>query len=277
MERISTRRNQKTSGRRFEKMQGKVEICGVNTAKLPILKEEEKEALFVRIKEGDREAKEEYIKGNLRLVLSVIRRFGASGENPDDLFQIGCIGLIKAVNNFNTELEVKFSTYAVPMIIGEMKRFFRDDGMIKVSRAIKECRHRVYQAREKIERESGREPTIQELSETLGIAAEEVAMALESAVNVESIYKTVYQGEGTDISLIDKIPEKKDEQENLLNRIFLEELLGELKSEERRLIYMRYFRDMTQTQVAEVLGISQVQVSRMEKRILEKMRNSHKG
>lgn len=163
------------------------------------------------------------------------------------------------------------------MIIGEMKRFFRDDGMIKVSRAIKECRHRVYQAREKIERESGREPTIQELSETLGIAAEEVAMALESAVNVESIYKTFYQGEGTDISLIDKIPEKKDEQENLLNRIFLEELLGELKSEERRLIYMRYFRDMTQTQVAEVLGISQVQVSRMEKRILEKMRNSHKG
>lgn len=175
---------------------------------------------------------------------------------------------------YSTEEKAK---KAIPMIIGEMKRFFRDDGMIKVSRAIKECRHRVYQAREKIERESGREPTIQELSETLGIAAEEVAMALESAVNVESIYKTVYQGEGTDISLIDKIPEKKDEQENLLNRIFLEELLGELKSEERRLIYMRYFRDMTQTQVAEVLGISQVQVSRMEKRILEKLRNSHKG
>lgn len=163
------------------------------------------------------------------------------------------------------------------MIIGEMKRFFRDDGMIKVSRAIKECRYRVCQAQEKIERESGREPTIQELSETLGIAAEEIAMALESAVNVESIYRTVYQGEGTDISLIDKIPEKKDEQENLLNRIFLEELLGKLEAEERRLIDMRYFRDMTQTQVSEVLGISQVQVSRMEKRILEKLRESHKN
>ena len=227
-------------------------------------------ALIGRAHQGDKEARDTLFKENTGLIYSAARRFLGRGVEMEDLFQIGSIGLDPA-------FDVKFSTYAIPMIIGEMKRFFRDDGMIKVSRAIKECRHRVYQAREKIERESGREPTIQELSETLGIAAEEVAMALESAVNVESIYKTVYQGEGTDISLIDKIPEKKDEQENLLNRIFLEELLGELKSEERRLIYMRYFRDMTQTQVAEVLGISQVQVSRMEKRILEKLRNSHKG
>ena len=230
-------------------------------------------ALIGRAHQGDKEARDTLFKENTGLIYSAARRFLGRGVEMEDLFQIGSIGLLKAVDKFDPA----FSTYAIPMIIGEMKRFFRDDGMIKVSRAIKECRHRVYQAREKIERESGREPTIQELSETLGIAAEEVAMALESAVNVESIYKTVYQGEGTDISLIDKIPEKKDEQENLLNRIFLEELLGELKSEERRLIYMRYFRDMTQTQVAEVLGISQVQVSRMEKRILEKLRNSHKG
>ena len=234
-------------------------------------------ALIGRAHKGDKEARDTLFKENTGLIYSAARRFLGRGVEMEDLFQIGSIGLLKAVDKFDPAFDVKFSTYAIPMIIGEMKRFFRDDGMIKVSRAIKECRHRVYQAREKIERESGREPTIQELSETLGIAAEEVAMALESAVNVESIYKTVYQGEGTDISLIDKIPEKKDEQENLLNRIFLEELLGELKSEERRLIYMRYFRDMTQTQVAEVLGISQVQVSRMEKRILEKLRNSHKG
>ena len=233
--------------------------------------------LIQKSHEGDEEARARLVKENAGLVWCIVKRFHNRGVETEDLFQIGSIGLLKAVDKFDPAFDVKFSTYAIPMIIGEMKRFFRDDGMIKVSRAIKECRHRVYQAREKIERESGREPTIQELSETLGIAAEEVAMALESAVNVESIYKTVYQGEGTDISLIDKIPEKKDEQENLLNRIFLEELLGELKSEERRLIYMRYFRDMTQTQVAEVLGISQVQVSRMEKRILEKLRNSHKG
>ena len=149
--------------------QGKVEICGVNTAKLPILNEEEKEALFVRIKEGDREAKEEYIKGNLRLVLSVIRRFGASGENPDDLFQIGCIGLIKAVNNFNTELEVKFSTYAVPMIIGEIKRFLRDDGILKVSRSIKENQYKICKMREELEKKLGREPDLRELSDAMDI------------------------------------------------------------------------------------------------------------
>ena len=171
-------------------------------------------ALIGRAHQGDKEARDTLFKENTGLIYSAARRFLGRGVEMEDLFQIGSIGLLKAVDKFDPAFDVKFSTYAIPMIIGEMKRFFRDDGMIKVSRAIKECRHRVYQAREKIERESGREPTIQELSETLGIAAEEVAMALESAVNVESIYKTVYQGEGTDISLIDKIPEKKDEQED---------------------------------------------------------------
>lgn len=161
------------------------------------------------------------------------------------------------------------------MILGELKRFFRDDGMIKVSRALKESQHKVYQTRDRIEKELGREPTIQEISEAAGMAAEETAMALESAAEVESLYKTVYQGEGNDISLIDKIPEKTDAQEHLLNRIFLEEILGKLDAEERRLICMRYFQDMTQTQVSKVLGVSQVQVSRMEKRILGRLRNFH--
>ena len=258
-------------------MQGKVEICGVNTAKLPILNEEEKEALFARIKEGDREAKEEYIKGNLRLVLSVIRRFGASGENPDDLFQIGCIGLIKAVNNFNTELEVKFSTYAVPMIIGEIKRFLRDDGILKVSRSIKENQYKICKMREELEKKLGREPDLRELSDAMDMPMEELAMTLESAAEVDSIYKIVYQGDGTDLQLVDRLPEKEDRHEKLLNRIFLEEILEKLEGEEKRLIVFRYFQDMTQTEVAKKMGMSQVQISRMEKRILKKLREiSHK-
>ena len=256
--------------------QGKVEICGVNTAKLPILNEEEKEALFVRIKEGDREAKEEYIKGNLRLVLSVIRRFGASGENPDDLFQIGCIGLIKAVNNFNTELEVKFSTYAVPMIIGEIKRFLRDDGILKVSRSIKENQYKICKMREELEKKLGREPDLRELSDAMDMPMEELAMTLESAAEVDSIYKTVYQGDGTDLQLVDRLPEKEDRHEKLLNRIFLEEILEKLEGEEKRLIVFRYFQDMTQTEVAKKMGMSQVQISRMEKRILKKLREMEK-
>ena len=257
--------------------QGKVEICGVNTAKLPILNEEEKEALFARIKEGDREAKEEYIKGNLRLVLSVIRRFGASGENPDDLFQIGCIGLIKAVNNFNTELEVKFSTYAVPMIIGEIKRFLRDDGILKVSRSIKENQYKICKMREELEKKLGREPDLRELSDAMDMPMEELAMTLESAAEVDSIYKIVYQGDGTDLQLVDRLPEKEDRHEKLLNRIFLEEILEKLEGEEKRLIVFRYFQDMTQTEVAKKMGMSQVQISRMEKRILKKLREiSHK-
>ena len=257
--------------------QGKVEICGVNTAKLPILNEEEKEALFVRIKEGDREAKEEYIKGNLRLVLSVIRRFGASGENPDDLFQIGCIGLIKAVNNFNTELEVKFSTYAVPMIIGEIKRFLRDDGILKVSRSIKENQYKICKMREELEKKLGREPDLRELSDAMDMPMEELAMTLESAAEVDSIYKIVYQGDGTDLQLVDRLPEKEDRHEKLLNRIFLEEILEKLEGDEKRLIVFRYFQDMTQTEVAKKMGMSQVQISRMEKRILKKLREiSHK-
>ena len=187
----------------------KVEICGVNTAKLPILSNEEKEELFRRIKQGDQQAREEYIKGNLRLVLSVIKRFSNSNENADDLFQIGCIGLIKAIDNFDTTLDVKFSTYAVPMIAGEIKRYLRDDGILKVSRSLKENHYRIYKAREGLERKLGREPTLTELGEELKMPMEELVMTLESGAEVESLYKTIYHGDGNAIYLIDKLEDKK--------------------------------------------------------------------
>ena len=255
----------------------KVEICGVNTSSLPILKSDEKEALFQKIKKGDSEAREQYIKGNLRLVLSVIKRFQNSSENPDDLFQIGCIGLIKAIDNFDTTLQVKFSTYAVPMIIGEIKRFLRDDGILKVSRSIKENQYKICKMREELEKKLGREPDLRELSDAMDMPMEELAMTLESAAEVDSIYKIVYQGDGTDLQLVDRLPEKEDRHEKLLNRIFLEEILEKLEREEKRLIVFRYFQDMTQTEVAKKMGMSQVQISRMEKRILKKLREiSHK-
>ena len=250
----------------------KVEICGVNTSKLPLLSNEEKEELFRRILKGDREAREQYIKGNLRLVLSVIQRFSGSRENVDDLFQIGCIGLIKAIDNFDITQNVRFSTYAVPMIAGEIRRFLRSEGMVKVSRPIRELAWKAYAVRERLERENGRDPTLAEIAGELDVTVEEIVEAMESGAEVESLQKTIYQGENHDISLMDRIPEKENGQEKLLNRIFLEELLGRLPAKERQLIYMRYFQDMTQAQIAGKLGISQVQVSRMEKKILRQMR-----
>lgn len=231
-------------------------------------------ALIGRAHQGDKEARDTLFEENTGLIYSVARRFLGRGVEMEDLFQIGSIGLLKAVDKFDPAFEVRFSTYAIPMILGELKRFFRDDGMIKVSRSIKENQHRVYLAREKIEKELGREPSLKEIAEMLGMPPEEVAMTLDSAAEVESLYRTVYQSEGTDISLIDKIPEKENAEEHLLNWIFLEEILGKLESSDRKLIYMRYFQDMTQTQVAERLGVSQVQVSRMEKRILGKLRQN---
>ena len=250
----------------------KVEICGVNTAQLPILKEEEKDELFKKIKAGDKASRETYIKGNLRLVLSVIKRFNNHNENVDDLFQIGCIGLIKAIDNFDITQNVRFSTYAVPMIAGEIRRFLRSEGMVKVSRPIRELAWKAYAVRERLERENGRDPTLAEIAGELVVTVEEIVEAMESGAEVESLQKTIYQGENHDISLMDRIPEKENGQEKLLNRIFLEELLGRLPAKERQLIYMRYFQDMTQAQIAGKLGISQVQVSRMEKKILRQMR-----
>ena len=233
-------------------------------------------ALIGRAHQGDKEARDTLFEENTGLIYSVARRFLGRGVEMEDLFQIGSIGLLKAVDKFDPAYEVKFSTYAIPMILGELKRFFRDDGMIKVSRSIKENQHRVYLAREKIEKELGREPSLKEIAEMLEMPPEEVAMTMDSAAEVESLYRTVYQSEGTDISLIDKIPEKENAEEHLLNRIFLEEILGKLESSDRKLLYMRYFQDQTQTQIAEQLGVSQVQVSRMEKRILKKLRSLYR-
>ena len=233
-------------------------------------------ALIGRAHQGDKEARDTLFEENTGLIYSVARRFLGRGVEMEDLFQIGSIGLLKAVDKFDPAFEVKFSTYAIPMILGELKRFFRDDGMIKVSRSIKENQHRVYLAREKIEKELGREPSLKEIAEMREMPPEEVAMTMDSAAEVESLYRTVYQSEGTDISLIDKIPEKENAEEHLLNRIFLEEILGKLESSDRKLLYMRYFQDQTQTQIAEQLGVSQVQVSRMEKRILKKLRSLYR-
>lgn len=233
-------------------------------------------ALIGRAHQGDKEARDTLFEENTGLIYSVARRFLGRGVEMEDLFQIGSIGLLKAVDKFDPAFEVKFSTYAIPMILGELKRFFRDDGMIKVSRSIKENQHRVYLAREKIEKELGREPSLKEIAEMLEMPPEEVAMTMDSAAEVESLYRTVYQSEGTDISLIDKIPEKENAEEHLLNRIFLEEILGKLESSDRKLLYMRYFQDQTQTQIAEQLGVYQVQVSRMEKRILKKLRSLYR-
>ena len=236
------------------------------------LSEEEKEDLFERIEQGDLLAREHYIKGNLRLVLSIIQRFSGSNENADDLFQVGCIGLMKAIDNFDRNLNVKFSTYAVPMIIGEIRRYLRDDGMLKVSRNLKENCARIYSAREALEKELGREPILEEVAKATELSVDEVVMSMESGAEVESLHKIIYQGDGNDISLMDRLQEKENGQDAALNRIFLDEILKKLDARERQLIGMRYFKDMTQTEIAAEMGISQVQVSRMEKRILKELK-----
>lgn len=229
-------------------------------------------ALIGRAHQGDKEARDTLFEENIGLVYSVARRFTGRGAEMEDLIQIGSIGLLKAVDKFDLSYDVKFSTYAVPMIAGEIKRFLRDDGILKVSRSLKESQYKVFKLREEMEGRLGREPTLPELAGEMGMPMEELILTMESRVEVESLHKTIYQGEGTEISLMDKLPEKENQQEKLINRIFLEEALRTLDAKERKLIYMRFFQDMTQTEIAGELGISQVQVSRLEKRILAKMR-----
>lgn len=228
--------------------------------------------LLRRAHDGDKAARELLVQENLGLVWSIVRRFRNRGVEQEDLFQIGSIGLLKAIDKFDLAYDVQFSTYAVPMITGEIKRFLRDDGMLKVSRTMKETAVRALRAREKLETEQGREPTITEIAEALEMSTEEVVLALEAGSQVESLHKTIYQGDGNDISLMDKLEEKTDRNEEVLNQILLEEILGTLKPEERRLIYLRYYREKTQTEIAAELGISQVQVSRLEKKILKTLR-----
>lgn len=230
-------------------------------------------ALIGRAHQGDKAARDILFRENTGLIYSVAHRFLGRGVEMEDLFQIGSIGLLKAVDKFDLSYDVKFSTYAVPMIAGEIKRFLRDDGMLKVSRSIKENQYRICKTREELEKKLGREPDISEISGELGLPPEEIAMAMDASAEVESIYQSIYQGDGTELRLLDKLPEKENRHEKALNKIFLEELLGTLEKEERKLICMRYFCDMTQTEVAEKLGVSQVQISRMEKRILKRLKN----
>ena len=223
-------------------------------------------------KEGDRKAREQVATENLGLVWSVVRRFAGRGHELEDLYQIGCIGLMKCIDKFDPAYDVKFSTYAVPMIMGEIKRFLRDDGMVKVSRSLKETAYKVYSVREQMMNEHGIEPTIEELASSLEIEKEDIVLALEAGSEVESIYKTIYQNDGNSIYLIDKLVSSGDESRQAVDRLALEELLGQLEEKERSIIRMRYFEDKTQTEIAGFLGISQVQVSRIEKKVLTKMR-----
>lgn len=252
--------------------QGKVEICGVNTAKLPILKEEEKEALFARIKKGDQKAKEEYIKGNLRLVLSVIKRFSGNNENPDDLFQIGCIGLIKAINNFNTELDVKFSTYAVPMIIGEIRRYMRDNNSIRVSRSLRDTAYKAIYAKENYIRRNLREPTVQEIAEEIGISKEDIVFALDAIQVPMSLQEPVYNDGGDALYVMDQLSDNKNKEEKWVEDLSLQAAMDHLGEREKYIIKLRFFEGKTQMEVADEIHISQAQVSRLEKNALKTMR-----
>jgi len=223
---------------------------------------------------GDKQAREILITENMGLIWSIVRRFSGRGYEIEDLFQIGSIGLIKAVDKFDTSFDVRFSTYAVPMITGEIKRFLRDDGMIKVSRTLKETVVKVQRAKEQITKMDGHEPTIEEISKEIGVISEEIVMALEAGSEIESLYKTIYQGDGNSILLIDKIEEDKNAHETLINKMVLNDLIKLLTPKEQKIIEMRYFDEKTQTDIAKELGISQVQVSRLEKKILARMREA---
>lgn len=226
-------------------------------------------------KDGNRDAKEQLINDNLGLVWSVARRYMGRGYDLEDLYQIGCIGLIKCIDKFDLSFDVKFSTYAVPMISGEIKRYLRDDGMIKVSRTLKETAYKVNKLRNDIINRTGVEPGIDEISKILDIDVEEIVASLEAIVDVESINKTIYQNDGSSIALMDKIASEKDEQEEVINQVVIDDLLAGLSEQESKIIKLRYYENKTQTEIADEVGISQVQVSRMEKRILLKMRNCY--
>lgn len=250
----------------------KVEICGVNTAKLPLLKNDEKEALFQRILEGDTEAREQYIKGNLRLVLSVIQRFSNSNENVDDLFQIGCIGLIKAIDNFDITQNVKFSTYAVPMIIGEIRRYLRDNNSIRVSRSLRDTAYKAIYAKEALTRKNQKEPTIAEIAQEIGMNKEDIVFALDAIQNPVSLYEPVYTEGGDALYVMDQISDKKNKEENWVEELSLSQALKKLGERENRIIRMRFFEGKTQMEVAEEIHISQAQVSRLEKNALKSLK-----
>ena len=250
----------------------KVEICGVNTAKLRVLTDEEKRNLLKKTKEGDERARQELIYGNLRLVLSIIQRFTNRKENMDDLFQVGCIGLVKAVDHFNIELEVKFSTYAVPMIIGEIRRYLRDNNSIRISRSVRDLAYRALQAREELIREKECDPSAEEIAERIGEKKEAVVRAMEAIIEPISLYEPVFSENGDSIYVMDQLSDSNSSDEIWLENIVLREAMLRLTERERKIILLRYYKNKTQMQIAEEIGISQAQVSRLEKGALEHMR-----
>ena len=250
----------------------KVEICGVNTSKLPLLSAEEKVSLLKQIKEGDNQAREKYIKGNLRLVLSVVQRFGGNNENMDDLFQIGCIGLIKAIDNFDITQNVKFSTYAVPMIAGEVRRYLRDNNSIRVSRSLRDTAYKAIYAKEALIKKNQREPTITEIAAEIGLSKEEIVFALDAIQNPVSLYEPVYTEGGDALYVMDQISDKKNKEENWVEELSLSQALKKLNERENKIIRMRFFEGKTQMEVAEEIQISQAQVSRLEKNALKSLR-----
>lgn len=250
----------------------KVEICGVNTSKLPVLSKEEKNELFLKIKEGDASARERFIYGNLRLVLSVIQRFSNRGENPDDLFQVGCMGLIKAIDNFDISQNVQFSTYAVPMIIGEIRRYLRDNNSIRVARSLKDIAYKALYAKESLINKNSKEPTIGEIAEKLGLPKEEVAEALDAIADPVSLFEPVYHDGGEAIYVMDQVRDAKNTDENWLRDISISEALKRLGDREKHILNLRFFEGKTQMEVADEIGISQAQVSRLEKSALKHMR-----
>lgn len=256
----------------FRSMQNKVEICGVNTSKLKVLKSEETQALLARVKEGDMQAREELISGNLRLVLSVIQRFSNRGENADDLFQVGCIGLIKAIDNFDINLQVKFSTYGVPMIVGEIRRYLRDNSSMRVSRAMRDTAYRVLQVKETFMAEHQREPSVEEIAKLLELKREDVVFALEAIVDPVSLYEPVYSESGDTVCVMDQVRDSRNTDESWLEHIALKEAIARLSEREQHILDLRFFQGKTQMEVSNEIGISQAQVSRLEKNALKQIK-----
>ena len=255
-------------------MQGKVEICGVNTSKLKVLQNEETMELLRRTKEGDKKAREELISGNLRLVLSVIQKFSSRGENADDLFQVGCVGLIKAIDNFDITQPVRFSTYGVPMIVGEIRRYLRDNSAIRVSRSMRDTAYRVLQARERLMAQSQREPTVEQLAAELGIPREDVVFAMDAVVDPVSLFEPVYS-DGTDtVCVMDQVRDTQNTDEHWTDRIALKDALKRLDDRERRILSLRFYEGKTQMEVSAEVGISQAQVSRLEKNALKTIKKN---
>ena len=246
-------------------MRGKVEICGINTAELRVLKNEEMVALLKRLRSGDESAREALICGNLRLVLSVIQRFAGRGENVDDLFQVGCIGLMKAIDNFDVEQGVRFSTYGVPMIAGEIRRYLRDNSAIRVSRSVRDTAYRVLQAREALMAQDQREPSVEQIAQYLDLPREEVVMAMDAVVDPISLYEPLYDQAGDTVCVMDQVKDNANTAEHWLDHLSLKEAIGKLDPRQRRILAMRFYQGKTQMETAAEIGISQAQVSRLEK------------